>query len=609
MWLPTFASIVLLLWTPALSSQQPPPDPQIYPCLPFEPDNTIEWREDAAYGLPNFAQVVIADLNGDHDPDAVVLAGGVPVVLWNIALFDAPRFIQLPSENPLQNVKGLTVVPGAGANGADGIAMTDARGLFLVTWGGSAFDAPTLLSGSAWANAGPIHAIDLDYNGTVEFLGVSADRRKILAYYPTNSSNLAIPLTYDIFDVVGANWNKVGRRELCALTAQGLRIYTTAGALFASVSHVATSGCIARVRINTTTSSLDELIAWTRPASGGGGELVVLAHQHNEAVRALDFDFCEYTSQITPTALVTGNYDNDSQGNDDLVLVHAGQSAVVMVNQGVSAQHFDTDPDEYDIVPLSETPLAAGSVGIPAFAQVDPEEGVNPDDLVFPVSETEKIQVFLRLPYYRHAIGTAPPTSAAVFWDMTEYHPVTDYELWIAFHLDARYADYDYVEITIWHQSTESVGLDRVAVSYTQHQLADGDSPDQYVNVPYHFLPDDPEHCWPDDGPHFYTELRFTRDLPEARSRYFTAGFRLEDCGGEPPLSPPYDHYLVTHGIPNADFPLRINTNLPPGPPVYGNNVIGVYVPMSAQPPFDDGLDPPSRPTLVPGPAAIGYQN
>ena len=90
---PASALVLLALVPCALSAQLPEGDP----CLPFAPENTIEWPAGSAFGNPqDFGRVVIADLDGDQAPEGVVNSGGVAVVLWKIAVYDAPVPIQFP---------------------------------------------------------------------------------------------------------------------------------------------------------------------------------------------------------------------------------------------------------------------------------------------------------------------------------------------------------------------------------------------------------------------------------------------------------------------------------------------------------------------------------
>src|SRR6185503_11561172 len=108
-------------------------------CLPFEPDNTIEWPGPATvYGnAAAFGRIVLADLDGDDSAEGVVLAGGVAVMLQKVAVYDAPRSIQFPSGAPPLSVADLATLHDAGPVGpdgvlkTDGVLMTDSRGLFL----------------------------------------------------------------------------------------------------------------------------------------------------------------------------------------------------------------------------------------------------------------------------------------------------------------------------------------------------------------------------------------------------------------------------------------------------------------------------------------------
>src|SRR5262245_25420496 len=132
--------------------------PSPAPCLPFLPDNEIDWPATGYGNALDFRRIVVAELDGDQSPEGVVNPGGVAVVLWDLATYDAPQVITFPSPAPAPTaVADMAVLKGAGPNGTDGVLMTDSRGLFLVTYNGTIFNTPTILDNTNWINAKPIH--------------------------------------------------------------------------------------------------------------------------------------------------------------------------------------------------------------------------------------------------------------------------------------------------------------------------------------------------------------------------------------------------------------------------------------------------------------------
>jgi hypothetical protein len=595
------SALVLLAVVPcSLSAQMPNWGGELepYPCLPFEPENTIEWPT-SGYGDPSaFGRLVIADLDGDDAPEGVVTAGGLAVVLWRAAVYDAPQRIEFPWDPAPTSVADLAVLPDGGLNDKDGILMTDERGLFLVTYENGVFPDPTPIAGSAWEKATPIHVDDLDGDHDMDIIGISANRRSILICKAVGEGfqqqpSVSVPI--DASDVVALDWNADGTiRELAVLSARWVRIFTTSGTLLHSIPYVSLRGCIARFRAADVAGG--ELLAWTRLKSSGKSELAVYGQNLSEVPQELTFALCEIPTDIEPVAILAGDYDGDANGNDELLLVHeANRTAIVLANLGTGPQHFDVDnPSKYDVVPLSADVESPGGVGIPAFAQLDPEgldDDDNPDDLVFPVSATAKIQVYLSLPFYRAQAGQ-PLTSADIFMPEMEYDPgavggLDDGLLKLAIQVPPRYLDFDQVELIVWQQTdTAAPGqISATAMSYASHSLVDTElGTHQWFEVLNPFPDGD---CCVNPYPCYYTELRFVKTTvsPVAKSRIFTGGFRLRDCGPDNDYS-----YLTDQGIPNRDFGLYEFTVLSG---VYlPEHLLGIYVPMSSQPPFPDGIRP-----------------
>lgn len=585
------------------------------PCLPFEPENSIEWPADAAYGDPQgFGRLVLAELDGDAAPEGIVLAGGVAVVLWKVAVHDAPEPIEFPTAAPPDSVVDLATLPGTGPiqvgpGATDAVVMTDERGLFLVTYEDEDFPDPTVLAGGAWVNAGPLHVDDLDGDGEPDVLALSADKRSILRFFPGSgleAAPIAMPLA--MLDVVAVDWFGDGSRELVALTARGLAVLDpTSGNQLAAIGHLSSTGCIARFRAADAAGG--ELLAWTRAAGGGGSELVVVQQGLHEGPWPLTFDLCSASLSIQPLALLAGDYDGDV--NDELVLVHeTNLTAVVLANLGEEepglppVPHFEpSSTSAFDVVSLASNPLVPGNVGVPAFAQLD---GDGPEDLVFPVATSERVEVFVSLPYYR-AIQGGPYDSADIVEDETEFWPGADLDpsgiLRFAFYVPIKYRSHTHMDLVLWRQPDSSAPVEEPAMGNRRHLLFQpNDNHHQWVEVVPRFPNGD---CWDQSGKdYYYTEYRFAKvdstGATLALSPIFAGGFTLRDCD----LSTSYGH-LITRGIPGSEFDLRQDNGLTSGGAL-PREVIGLYVPMSSVPYFEDGGNPDEGPQS-PGPEATPY--
>lgn len=572
--------------------------PEINPCLEFLPDNTIEWPTGEGYGSSDFRRMVVAELNGDDSPDAVVNANGTAVVLWDIIAYDAPQPMLFEGDPAPTAVTDLAVLPGAGPGGTDGVLISDWRGLYLVTYDGTAFEASDPIATGDWVNAAAIHVDDVDHNGPMDIFGISADRKKILLLRFTTSGMVptTVQQTYVLRDVVAVDWNGMAPRELVAVSDfRGLRVYTIAGTALTGINNSYSAGCITRLE-----SGGVDYLAWTRKKSTGSSELVVRGSSSSSGPWDLTFDLCEWTVGITPTALAAGDYDGD--GAQDLLLAHEDNQTAVMLIGQAAAPFFDpSTSSRHKVMPLSAgSAQLPGNIGIPVFAQLD-GEGVNdltnPLDLAFPVSASSRVEVFLSRGEIQDPLVTTtgpPPTAADVFHFQTEFHPgdeeASNGELALAFVRLPRYDDYTHIYVAVWKQ--EAPGEDLLPVgSYTKHLLLSSTlATHQYIEIPYGVLGGS---CWESNGPCYYVELRFMKQNGSLTqlSRQFTGGFRLDRCGSQPEDN--YS-YLLTMGIPDKDFLLWIEHGLDGG---MGTETVGIFVPMSSQPPFEDGFPPlPDQP-------------
>jgi len=617
----------LFLFSVPLSAQvqQNTPEPWnqggASPCLDFAPDNTLEWPTGSDYGAPSALQrVTLADLNGDQDVDALVVSGGQAVVLWNPTVYDAFEPVQFPTSPAPAGVSAAVTVPGAGPGGADAVALTDARGIFLVVHDGVDFLEPVLLEGSAWKSATSVHADDLDGDGDIDLYGIAANGTTIVRLLAgpggfQSAPSLLEPLP--VKDVVAVEWDALPGRELVVLTNRGLLVHASSGTVVATVPHLSSSGCIARFRATDVASG--ELLAWTRASAAGTGELVVRGSGLDEGPLPLAFDLCGAVGSVLPRALVTGDYDGN--GSDELLLVHdLNETAIVLRNLALSepppgplpGPHFDPSDDySHDVIPLAELPATPGVVGLPAFAQVD---GVDSDDLVFPVASTGMVEVFLHLPAQR-ALGLTAggSNSGDVISPSTEFGPGPSGEnrLRLGFRVPNRFLGHTFAQVILWEESSAHAGVSPVALSNRLHPLLGGGTTvapaEQWIDVEWDFWPGD---CWTEPKPHYYVVLRFVHVDPagqEEKSPAFIGGFTLETCGEE---TTDYS-YLVYLGIPGTSFDLFEHNGLTESSSdgASSRELLGLYVPMSAQPPFIPGTGMPVPGDRLPGAIAFPFLN
>jgi len=587
------------------------------PCLDFAPQNTIEWpilgNNPAAYG-----RLVIAELDGDQAPEGVAVEDGIAVAFWKLAVYDASEVIHFPTQPTPTNIGDIATLPGGGSNGCDAVLMTDARGLFRVTWANGAFQDPVILATGSWINAAPIHVDDVDLDGLPDVIGLSSDKRKVLARLSAgNPPELTVTEPLPARDVVAVDWNEDGTRELVVLSTRWLRVHNgSTGALVDSEAYISLTGCVARIRRSPLPG---EILAWTRIMSPGVSQLVLIDDGGIERSWRLTFEECDL-GDITPTALLTGDY--DQTGTEELVLVHqASQTAIVLANQGAPTYFLPNDPLAFDVIALSDTPSDEGGVGIPALGQID---GVDPDgsgpetagplDLAFPVSATSTIQVFLYAPYERAILG-GPTTSATIVLEESEFgftdENLNATELRFALEVPTQYRTFTHLDVILWpqegHTPISDLGIHRLHPFLTVNN-AQGTP---IVTPLWQWVHVDPEYCdvgsfcefgnelcWDSPQPNFYTEFRFVKNpgANEIRSPIFTGGFTIENCY----TATDYD-YLITQGIPDEVFDLEEHQGLTQGS--WSRDMVGRFIPMSSHPPFSGGTRPPTSARVLISPA------
>ncbi|NOT29474.1 MAG: hypothetical protein HOP15_03390 [Planctomycetes bacterium] len=587
-------------------------------CPPFAPENSIEWPEDeAAFGAAQeFGRVVLAELDGDEARDAIVLAGGVAIVLWKAAVYDAPQVIEFPSAAPPTGVTDAATLAGAGPGGADAVLMSDERGLFLVAYDNGAFDEPSVILGGPWAGVAKLHAEDMNEDEMPDLvLGIAADQRSILRCHWDGATFVdggAIPLSLLALDVVAVNWDGVGPRELVVLTRRGLLVFGETG-LLQVVSHVSARSCAVRFRA----PDIGEGLAWTRLSGAGGSELLVVNQNLMEGPWPLTFELCDALTAVEPSALLAGGYDSD--GDEELLIVHeANQTAIVLTNLGSPGQqtpaHFKPgNPAYFQVVPLAHQPLAPGNVGIPAFDELD---GEAPEDLVFPVASTARVEVFLGQPYLPSGLLYGHANSADVTRRETEYGPGDhhlDGSLRFAFRIPANYYSHTHIDMIVWHQEHAGTTTSPYAAYHARHLLDSSGAIDDSVNHQWISIagPTNPEpwfpedQCWGEVGkPYYFTEFRFAKIVAgqaPVYSRIFAGGFTLVDCDD----ATSYVH-LTSRGIPNSLFQLYEHNGLTTGPE--SRQLLGAYVPMHGVPYFGENANPDAGPREEAGiPPATHY--
>lgn len=562
------------------------------PLLPFLPENRIPWPTSGA----DFARTLLLQVDGDGIPDGVVIANGQAFLLRQPAYYDWVTGITFPTAPAPSGVKDVAVLSVGGDEDPDMLLLTDSRGLYRTSWGGSGFTDPVVEATGRWINAGPFHVVDLNGDGRLDVVGRAGDGLAAVTRQGNAGGGFSVGLTLippdstAVIDAVGVQWDGTGPREVAVLASNGVHIYNASGTRIEHLTHDKPSGAITTFM----GSALgDELLAWTRPNSlGTGNELLVVAPGVSES-QTLFFDDVANLGPFWNGSLEAGQYDGIA--GDELVLAHTSKPyAAVLRNLGVAGAHFDVQNDaHHDLVSLG-LPGSVTGAGLPAFGDLDRD---GQEDLLIPVEGSNEVLAFRTLPEYRTGVVVAP-NSADVFLPNTEYSEVGSTphgELRLA--LEKVYAQYTHVSVKLWYASGASTLLSPEGHGHWEWPLSTA-SDHQWKELPSLFplSSNNDWLCWSAPNHHFYLEVRFFKTVNGVRtySAKFFGGWTLQSaCGTN---DGDFDGWLCSIGLQNSQFYLYTENGLPnvelPPP---SQTFVGSFVPMSSLPSFSSTPPVPSQ--------------
>lgn len=587
------------------AAQHTPADPALLdPCPDFDPENTIEWPSDPALGdASGFGRLVLADLDGDPDPDAVVLAGGLAAVLRGVAHEHAPEPVLYPNAPTSLHVGDVACLPDGGPQGSDALLLTEARGLLLLTWqAGSLFD-PELLAAGPWREVDRLEVVDLDGDGDLDVLGLTAGRHVVVSLLRGAGGFAPGPGWIEaetLLAVVPIDWEEGGARELALLTEQGLIVRDLAGDPVDGFPWPASAGRLARLRAPDAVGG--ELLAWTRPSPSGGSEVVLAAKGRFAGPWPLAFTLCGNPLVIEPVELVAGPH--DPVVGDGLLLVHAANRTAVYTRGLAGRLDAPTPaPLAREILPLAADFLAAGGSGIPAFGPS--KEGAT-HELVYPVAATGNVEVFGPPKQRARTFAGGSGLGLDLALPVTEFGPDAGgvNRLRLAFEVPESCRHLPFLDLVLWRQDppTGTTPVTPVAVSHRRHPLLQSGGgvwpAAQWVEVEYDFPHYDSltGPCWSNPRPIFFLEYRFVRVLPSGAlkaSPTQRGAFTVAPCD-----APAGYGALIQQGF-GPGFELYEHNGLTSPGPELARDVVGLYVPMSSRPPFEAGVIPDPTPALA----------
>lgn len=358
----------------SLSCWAPPAQAQL---LPEDDKRVIAWPATDITPATK-GRIVVGDVTGDLELDAVLLNGERPVVAYAPAIHQAVFELDLDV-----HVADLAILSATQPGAADTLAVVGDDGLYLIEDLTSAEPVAVPVGSSAWVGATGLRAADTDMDGEMDLVGLSEDDEilfleDVLGSSPTETV-LAIGET--VYDFVPIDWKGDGSPlRVAVVTPSGLQVRTKAGGKPFSLSGTFASGLVDAFRQSDVPY---ERIAAVCGAAGTQF-LVVADRNGGDAALALG------TDTIFGMTLA----DVDLDGDDDLYLLHrVSHETVLFVNQSDSPAVGSTFADGFgelvDVAP-STTPSSSWSAG-PALADFSGDG--DPDALVFVETTQEFVLV------------------------------------------------------------------------------------------------------------------------------------------------------------------------------------------------------------------------
>lgn len=351
---------------------------------PLDADRTIPIADAPAYGGGSpFRQCVIGELTGDTLPEAVVVRGGVALMLYGVGLHRA----YLPLAN---GVLDVAVLHGYAQGGWDAVVVATSGGLsFCERLPGNDYFTLSTLYDTSWEGARAVRVGDVDGDLDEDIVGLSADGHSILVKLQTSPGawgNTQTPKTFvpTVRDIQVLDYdNASSGSEIAVLSDNWLRVYyASGGPALTSLHSYLPGGGIAVLPDVLLFSGLADSVAWCTP---GTGDLLYLSA----------FDEAPWSSTAVDTGigsiagLVAAQVRESLQTPEpaELVLVHPDASELSFAYH----PYFDATNGYVGTLEYSSSAPSATVEAVPAFADLDNDATA---DMVFAVDDAEAVGVW-----------------------------------------------------------------------------------------------------------------------------------------------------------------------------------------------------------------------
>lgn len=324
---------------------------------------------------PVLGATAVGEFTGDLRRDVCLLAGGTP---WIVA---APESLQaiVPLTTPgTISATDVAVLPGATLYGLDLLLVTSDRGLesYEIDAATNTFVA-SLLAQGPWVSARSLSTVDLDGDGDLDVLGLSADGQTVLrvsccgpgCYVELESIDLAGAATA----AIGVPWDdtldelEIDWTEIALMRDHGVEILDSVGTQLDDFTSSSTSIALHPLEV---ASAGEHQLLWITQAPNGTDHWLQVLHPDGTCEPGFGIGV------FRPTGIASADFGFD--GDDDVVLLGTLSPDYVLLGSLASqggtpaGNSFDPAPTSAWVIPVA--PLGTtmtGQASRPVMADLD----------------------------------------------------------------------------------------------------------------------------------------------------------------------------------------------------------------------------------------------